>query len=80
MPMEFDQHYRIMQGNPMKQKIKKKSHIVCVRVSDDQLEILQTLMNITKKSASSIMRESVKSFVQNFNQIPRSLRLKSERS
>ena len=41
---------------------KQKGEIICARVSDDQLKTIQELMQITKKSASSIMREAIRSY------------------
>lgn len=46
-----------------KQKKKIVSNVVCVRVSDNEMECIRELMKVTKKNASSVLREAVKSII-----------------
>lgn len=43
-------------------KPKQKGDIICARVTDDQLKTIQDLMQITQKSASSILRDAIRSY------------------
>jgi hypothetical protein len=36
----------------------KKPHIVCIRVSDDEMEDIQKIIHRTEKTASQLMREA----------------------
>jgi len=45
-----------------------KSRIVCVRISDDELENVEKLMERTNKSASEIMRRSFLLMVERLNE------------
>jgi hypothetical protein len=42
--------------------MKKKGDIICARVTDQQLKAIQDLMQITRMSASSILREAIRSY------------------
>jgi hypothetical protein len=46
-----------------KQKKKHASNVICVRVSDNEMECIRELMKITQKNASSVLREAVKSVI-----------------
>jgi hypothetical protein len=47
----------------VRRKPRKDLAVICVRVSDSELEAIRDLMRITQKSASSLMREALSSFV-----------------
>ncbi len=46
-----------------KQKKKIVSNVICVRVSDNELECIRELMKVTNTNASSVLREAVKSVI-----------------
>jgi hypothetical protein len=47
----------------VRRKPRKDLAVICVRVSDSELEAIRDLMRITQKNASSLMREALSSFV-----------------
>lgn len=46
-----------------KAKKKKVSKVVCVRVTDNDMECVRELMRLTRKSASSILRDAFRTML-----------------
>ena len=46
----------------MKDQNSKKGHIISIRMSDDERDVVQQLMDSRNKKASSIMREALTLF------------------
>lgn len=46
-----------------KQKKKKVGKVVCVRVSDHDMECVKEMMRLTRKSASSILRDAFRTML-----------------
>ncbi len=53
-------------GKPV--SVNPKPTVISVRVTDDQMEEIRRLMEKKKMSASDIMREAFRSFVENAEQ------------
>lgn len=46
-----------------KTKKKQVNNVVCVRISDNDMECIREMMRITHMSASSVMREAFKTLL-----------------
>jgi NRPS condensation-like uncharacterized protein len=46
----------------------KRPHIVCIRITDDEMENIQQMIGVTNKNASDVMRDAFALFSTNWKQ------------